>query len=201
MLLNNSIEKSYNSKKPLTFKHKEVIDKLELMLEQGVPKQTMSELAGKLKISLRTLYQISPSKDHLIRMTVNRILMRLGKEALDEVANINSPIEKLKKYLRHVNQAVGPKFKVYLQSLGSDDDSLKMIDFHEKYITSFSKELLKEAIRKKEIKNIDTQAFAMLLGSIGRDFAKDDNAKKLSSSPEQTANSITEIILNGIKVN
>ena len=86
------------SRKPLTEKHIEVINKLELMLEEGIPKQTMSELASKLKISLRTLYEISPSKNHLIRMTVDRILMRLGKEALDEVSNINSPIEALKKY-------------------------------------------------------------------------------------------------------
>jgi hypothetical protein len=38
----------------------------------------------------------------------------------------------------------------------------------------------------------------MLLGGIGRDFAKDGNIKKLSKSPEESANSITEIILNGI---
>lgn len=186
------------SRKPLTEKHIEVINKLELMLEEGIPKQTMSELASKLKISLRTLYEISPSKNHLIRMTVDRILIRLGKEALDEVSNIDSPIEALKKYLKHVNQAVGPKFKVYLQNLGSDEESMKMIDFHEEYITSFTKDLLNKAILRKEIKEVDTQAFAMLLGGIGRDFAKDGNIKKLSKSPEESANSITEIILNGI---
>ena len=57
-------------RKPLTEKHIKVINKLEVMLEEGIPKQTMSELASKLKISLRTLYEISPSKNHLIRMTV-----------------------------------------------------------------------------------------------------------------------------------
>ena len=97
-----------------------------------------------------------------------------------------------------MNQAVGPKFKVYLQNLGSDEESMKMIDFHEEYITSFTKDLLNKAILRKEIKEVDTQAFAMLLGGIGRDFAKDGNIKKLSKSPEESANSITEIILNGI---
>ena len=86
---------SKKSVQPLTKKHKEVIDKLELMLEKGIPNHTMSQLAAKLKVSLRTLYEIAPSKDHLIRMTVNRILMRLGKEALEIVADIKSPIEKL----------------------------------------------------------------------------------------------------------
>jgi hypothetical protein len=75
-----------------------------------------------------------------------------------------------------------------------------MIDYHEDYITSFTKELLDEAIAQKEIKKIDTQALALLLGGIGRDFAKDSNIKKLSDTPEKSANSITEIILNGIKL-
>ena len=191
---------SKKSFQPITKKHKEVIDKLELMLEKGIPDHTMSQLAAKLKVSLRTLYEIAPSKDHLIRMTVNRILMRLGKEALEIVADIKSPIEKLKKYLQHVNQAVGPKFKVYLQNLGNNNKSKEMIDYHEDYITAYTKELLDTAISQKEIKDIDTQAFALLLGGIGRDFAKDSNIKKLISSPEESANSITEIILNGIKL-
>ena len=175
---------SGKSVKPLTDKHKQVIDKLELMLEKGIPDLTMSELAAKLKVSLRTLYEIAPSKDHLIRMTVNRILMKLGKEALDIIANINSPVEKLKRYLQHANQAVGPKFKVYLQNLGNNNKSKEMIDYHEDYIISFTKELLDAAVTQKEIRAIDTQAFALLLGGIGRDFAKDVNVAKLSDSPE-----------------
>ena len=191
---------SGKSVKPITAKHKQVIDKLELMLEKGIPDLTMSELAAKLKVSLRTLYEIAPSKDHLIRMTVNRILMKLGKEALDKIAEINSPLEKLKKYLQHVNQAVGPRFKVYLQNLGNNIQSKKMIDYHEDYIISYTKELLDDAMAQKEIKIIDAQAFALLLGGIGRDFAKDVNVEKLSDSPEKSANSITEIILNGIRL-
>ena len=191
---------SGKSVKPLTDKHKQVIDKLELMLEKGIPDLTMSELAAKLKVSLRTLYEIAPSKDHLIRMTVNRILMKLGKEALDIIANINSPVEKLKRYLQHANQAVGPKFKVYLQNLGNNNKSKEMIDYHEDYIISFTKELLDAAVTQKEIRAIDTQAFALLLGGIGRDFAKDVNVAKLSDSPEKSANSITEIILNGVRL-
>jgi hypothetical protein len=133
-------------------------------------------------------------------MTIDRILRKLGKDALDAVANIESPIEKLGKYLEHANQAVGPKFKVYLQSLGNNNKSKEMIDFHENYITSYTKELLDAAVKNKEIKKIDTQAFALLLGGIGREFAKETNIKKLSDSPEKSANSITKIILTGIRL-
>ena len=61
------VEKS--SVKVLTSRHHEIINLLEKMLEKGIPDLTMSELASKLKISLRTLYEIAPSKDQLITMT------------------------------------------------------------------------------------------------------------------------------------
>ena len=43
-------------------RHLEVMDELESMLDQGKSFSTMSDLAKKLKISLRTLYEIAPSK-------------------------------------------------------------------------------------------------------------------------------------------
>ena len=78
-----------------TKKHHETIEDLEKLLEKGVPDLTMSEIASKLKISLRTLYEIAPSKDQLILMTMDNILKRLGKHSLDSVSNIQSQIEKL----------------------------------------------------------------------------------------------------------
>ena len=60
--------------KIITKRHSEIIDSLEKMLEKGVPDLTMSEIASKLKISLRTLYEIAPSKNKLILMTMDNIL-------------------------------------------------------------------------------------------------------------------------------
>ena len=59
---------------------------------------------------------------------------------------------------------------------------------------------MKESILKKEIKSIDVSAFAILLGGIGREFLKEKNKKTINMSPEESANSITKIILNGIKL-
>ena len=132
--------------KPLTKKHKEIIGTLEKMLEKGIPELTMSELASKLKISLRTLYEIAPSKDQLITMTVDNILKKLGKSALEQVSKIESPIDKLDTYLSIVNQAVGPKFDAYIKGLGKINGSSEMIDYHEAFITKYTEKLLVEAI-------------------------------------------------------
>jgi len=182
-----------------TKKHHETIDDLEKLLEKGVPDLTMSEIASKLKISLRTLYEIAPSKDQLILMTMDNILKRLGKHALDSVSNIQSPIEKLEQYLIIVNQAVGPKFNIFLKDIEKINGSKKMADYHENFISNYTQKLLDDAVKINEIKKIDTKAFSILLGGIGREFLKEKNRFLISNSPEESANSITSIILNGIK--
>ena len=183
-----------------TKKHHETILDLEKLLEKGVPDLTMSEIASKLKISLRTLYEIAPSKDQLILMTMDKILIKLGKFALDSVSEIQSPIEKLEQYLFIVNQAVGPKFNTFLKDIEKINGSQKMADYHESFISNYTQKLLNDAIKMHEIKNIDTKAFSILLGGIGREFLKEKNRYLISTSPEESANSITSIILNGIKL-
>ena len=147
-----------------TKRHHEIIDALERLLEQGVPELTMSEIAKKLKISLRTLYEIAPSRDKLILMTMDNILKKLGKFAMDSVEDIDSPINKLEKYLFIVNQAVGPKFDRFLIDMEKINGSKATADYHENFIKNYIKKLLEEAIEKKEIKSIDVKAFSILLG-------------------------------------
>ena len=192
------VEKS--SVKVLTSRHHEIINLLEKMLEKGIPDLTMSELASKLKISLRTLYEIAPSKDQLITMTIDNILRRLGKDALDEISTIQSPFKKLQKYLSTVNQAVGPKFDKFMKDLSNVGGSSAMADYHEDFITGYIEKLLNDALKAKEIRKIDTRAFAILLGGIGREFSKEKNRISIDVSPEQSANSITRVILDGIRL-
>ena len=183
-----------------TKRHYEIIDALERLLEQGVPELTMSEIAKKLKISLRTLYEIAPSRDKLILMTMDNILKKLGKFAMDSVEDIDSPINKLEEYLFIVNQAVGPKFDRFLIDMEKINGSKTTADYHENFIKNYIKKLLEEAIEKKEIKTIDVKAFSILLGGIGREFFKEKNKNSINLTPEESANSITSIILNGIKL-
>ena len=130
---------------------------------------------------------------------MDNILRKLGRHALDSISNIESPLRKLEKYLYLVNQAVGPKFNTFFRDMQKIDGLEEVADYHANFITNMTEELLNQAIEMQEIQNIDSKAFSILLGGIGREFIKEKN-KLIDSSPEESANSITSIILNGIKL-
>lgn len=203
MFLKNSMKSQaiLSNKSPQIGKrHLEVMDELESMLDQGKSFSTMSDLAKKLKISLRTLYEIAPSKEELIVTTVDRVLKKHGKIAMDAMNTHSSPIKKLESFLIVANQAVGPRFERFTLSLSSLNSSKPMVDYHEQYITDLIKNLLDEARIKNEIKEIDTQATALLLGGLGRYFQSKKLLKDLHQTPEETSNFLTKIIIDGIKM-
>ena len=179
-------------------RHLEVMDELESMLDQGKSFSTMSDLAKQLKISLRTLYEIAPSKEELIVTTVDRVLKKHGKIAMDAMNAQSTPIRKLESFLAVANQAVGPRLERFTQPLNNLNSSKQMVDYHEQYITMIIKNLLDEAKTDNEIKDIDTQATALLLGGLGRYFLSKKHLKK--QTPEETSNFLTEILINGIKM-
>ena len=181
-------------------RHLEVMDELEIMLDQGKSFSTMSDLAKKLKISLRTLYEIAPSKEELIVTMVDRVLKKHGKIAMDAMNAHSSPIKKLESFLTVANQAVGPRFERFTLSLSNLNSSKPMVDYHEQYITDLIKNLLDQARIQNEIKDIDTHATALLLGGLGRYFQSKKLLKDLYQTPEKTSNFLTKIIIDGIKV-
>ena len=87
---------SLNSRKlkplsELTVKHIQVMEQFEELLEQGISNLTMSDIATKLKVSLRTLYEIAPSKEHLIISTLDRVLTNIGQKASTSLQEVQSP--------------------------------------------------------------------------------------------------------------
>ena len=187
--------KTFNN---LTEKHINVIEDFEDLLEKGIANLTMSDIASKLKVSLRTLYEIAPSKEDLITTTMDRILTNIGREALSNMKNVKSPLERLRIYMRIGNEAAGPKLQKFDGDLDKIKGAKEMIDFHQNYFISFIKSLLDEAQAANEIREIDTQAVAITLGGIARELSIPDNKKSLEDLPEKSSNMVTDLILESL---
>ena len=175
------------------------LDQLEKLIQKGVPDLTMSEIASRLKVSLRTLYELAPSKDQLLLIAVDRILFRIGGEAKKAIKNINSPLEQLKVYVNETGKAMDPACLAFTRDFGELKGARVLVDSHENYVVSMTKKLLERSIQKKLIKPIDISAFAMILSGLGREIYTNNLKSSLVKSPEEIYHEISEIIFLGLE--
>ena len=175
------------------------LDQLEKLIQKGVPDLTMSEIASRLKVSLRTLYELAPSKDQLLLIAVDRILFRIGGEAKKAIKNINSPLDQLKVYVNETGKAMDPACLAFTRDFGELKGARVLVDSHENYVVSMTKKLLERSIQKKLIKPIDISAFAMILSGLGREIYTNNLKSSLVKSPEEIYHEISEIIFLGLE--
>ena len=73
-----------------------------------------------------------------------------------------------------------------------------MIDYHQDAYINHIKKLLNEAQQKNEIEQLDTQAIALILGGIAREYSDPKNMEKIEYSPEASSNMLTDLIIKGL---
>ena len=182
----------------LTQKHLEVIQNFENLLEDGIANQTMSDIASNLRVSLRTLYEIAPSKEKLVISTIDRILTNIAKQALGSLKNMESSVDKLRTFTKIGNEAAGPRIQKYAVDLTRIKGADEMIRSHESAYIDHIKRLLEEAVEKDEIQSVDTRAVAIMLGTVARIFSKKNHQERLAASAEESANMISGLIIDGL---
>ena len=75
-----------------------------------------------------------------------------------------------------------------------------MLYDHTGYIVEITRTLLDEAVEAEEIRPVDTGALAFVLGRLGRECARPELKDLVQHSARETADSIAEIVLNGLRM-
>jgi len=185
----------------LTPRQREVLDELEdLVVRGGFAELTMAEIAARLNCSLRTLYGISPSKDELVLVVVDRRLRRIGRRAIAALDAQEPPLAALRAYLRTANEAVQPTTVAFAREFADVPGAQRLLDAHEGYVVAVTRSLLERAVADGDIDAVDSGALAHVLGGLGREFSRPQlAATALAGTPKQAADAITELILRGLE--
>jgi len=190
---------SREAERGLSARQLELLDELETqLLREGLAELTMAEIAGRVGCSLRTLYGIAPSKDELLLTVVDRRLHRIGRAAIEKLDASKSPLDSLRAYLRTANEAVQPETAVMSVDLVRVAGASRLFDAHEAYLTAVTQNLLDLAVEQGQIPTVDTAAVAHVLAGLGREFARSEVADVAVASPKDTADAISELILQGL---
>jgi AcrR family transcriptional regulator len=190
---------SAEAERQLGTRQLELLDELEeKLLGEGLADLTMAEIAALLSCSLRTLYGIAPSKDELLLTILDRRLRCIGRAAIEALHASMRPLDALRTYLQAANAAVQPEALALSADLAKVAGAGRLFDAHETYLTAVTQSLLDKAVAEGEIAAVDTAAVAHVLAGLGREFARPEVAEIAQASPKETADTISEIILQGL---
>lgn len=182
----------------LTARQRELLDQLGALFDRGFADLTMATIARELSCSLRTLYELAPSRDELLLMVIDRNLWRIGRSAAGALADEMAPLDALRAYLKAANVAVSGTTEGFARDLAAVPAAQRLNDAHSDYLVAVARCLLDVAVERGDIEPVDTSAIARVVAGVGRDFARAEVLATLRSSPKEAADSVVNVILRGL---
>ena len=188
-----------SKERSLTNRQKKALADLEGLIKSGTPQLTMSEIATNLNVSLRDLYEIASTKEELILLAVESLLMKIGADKEKAINLTDSPIAKI--YLLMEQIEMQREILLVSQKNFKRINGLKdFIDSYENYYIEVIKKYLEKAIISNEIVSIDTSAMAIILSGLSRDLDKKYLKKEDKMIPSNALHKIIEVIFKGLKI-
>ena len=188
-----------SKERSLTNRQKKALADLEGLIKSGTPQLTMSEIATNLNVSLRDLYEIASTKEELILLAVESLLMKIGADKEKAINLTDSPIAKI--YLLMEQIEMQREILLVSQKTFKRINGLKdFIDSYENYYIEVIKKYLEKAIISNEIVSIDTSAMAIILSGLSRDLDKKYLKKEDKMIPSNALHKIIEVIFKGLKI-
>jgi hypothetical protein len=188
-----------SKERSLTNRQKKALADLEGLIKSGTPQLTMSEIATNLNVSLRDLYEIASTKEELILLAVESLLMKIGADKEKAINLTDSPIAKI--YLLMEQIEMQREILLVSQKTFKRINGLKdFMDSYENYYIEVIKKYLEKAIISNEIVSIDTSAMAIILSGLSRDLDKKYLKKEDKMIPSNALHKIIEVIFKGLKI-
>ena len=182
----------------LTDRQREILRDLGRLFSDGFADLTMSEIAGRLGCSLRTLYGVAPSRDELVLTVVDTHLWRVGREAMAAIDPDMAPLDAIRAYLSAATVAVSSTTDAYARDLDAMPAAHRRNGEHADYVVAVTRTLLDLAVEQGDIADVDTAAVARVLAHLGQDFIRPEVLRTLRSSPKVAADAVVDIVLRGL---
>jgi AcrR family transcriptional regulator len=189
---------SRERERALTARQREILDQLGALFDDGFADLTMAGIAARLSCSLRTLYELAPSRDELVLMVVDRNLWRIGRTATGALDSVMAPLDALRAYLQAATVAVAGTSVAFARDLDAVPAAQRLNDAHSEYLIAVTRCLLDVAVEHGEIAPVDTAAIARVMAGVGRQFARPEVMSTLRSSPKDAADAVVDVILRGL---
>lgn len=189
---------SADAERALTERQREVLDGLLWVFADGFAHLTMGEIAAAARCSLRTLYDLAPSRDDLVRLVVDRKLWAIGRRATAAIESEMEPLEAIRSHLRAAHVAVVDTTEAFAADASADPGTAAIQRSHADYLIDVTRALLDEAVRRGDICDVDTAAVARVMANVGADLAGPTVITTLRTPAKDAADAVVDLLLAGL---
>jgi AcrR family transcriptional regulator len=183
----------------LTPRQRELLDLLHDVFADGFAHLTMADMAAAASCSLRTLYELAPSKDELVRLVVDRRLWGVGRSATAAITDDMEPLDAIRAHLRAAHLAVADMTEAFATDSANDAGTAAISAAHARYLVDVTGALLDEAVERGQIPALDTAAVARTMANVGADLSRPDVLPMLRTPPRDAADAVVDVVLRGLR--
>lgn len=189
---------SARSEARLGARHRVVLDRLEeLFLSEGYASSTVRDLASYLRCSLRTLYEIAPSKHELVLVVLDRFLHRVGRTALAAIDPDAPVAERIREYFRGAIEL--QRWTLAFAKDSADEPAvLRLLDGHFRYVTAVVEQLVDEGIARGEMRPVDPRVAAAVLAGSGEFLIRTEIGSHIDRPLADIVGEVIDVVLHGL---
>ncbi len=190
---------SQRAEQQLGARHREVLDQLEaLFLREGFSGFSVRELAAHVGCSRRTLYEVAPSKDDLVRLVFDRFLHRVGRAALDSIDAADPYADQIRAYfvggleLQRISQVFG-------EDLADEPAARRLFDRHYGYVMAVVEQLVRAGIAAGEFRPVTPAIVAGLLAGSAQFFNQPDVQADHDLDLERAVDELLDLVVRAVR--
>jgi AcrR family transcriptional regulator len=188
---------SRRAEEALGLRHRCVLDGLEGLLRSGeLTGLTIGELASRLECSRRTLYELAPSKDHLILIVVDRLMHRIGHTALGAVDAAAPAAVQLRQYatasLGYVLESTAT------ESMSELPGIRRVLESHQRFAATVIERIVARGIDAGEFRPVDAAVAAAVILSSAVHLSRPDVLDDLGVSLGDAVVQMLDLTMAGL---
>jgi AcrR family transcriptional regulator len=178
----------------------EVLDALEALIRaEGFRHLTVADIAARLACSRRTLYELAPSKDELVALTVRRYLDALVSDAFATIARHRSPARQLEAGAELVVHQLASLSPAFTGDLGTTARTAELVTAFAQQFADGLAGVVAAGIEQGQFRRVHPHLVAEAILALVDRFLNPAVLERLGLSYDEAARQITRLFLDGIR--
>ena len=182
-----------------TPRQEQILDALEeIFVAEGFQTLTAGELANRVRCSLRTMYQLAPTKEQLFLMVLNRMWDRVGEEARRALAETEDPGHRIELFIRQSTRIMRPPWDAFFRDIQAYEPARRLFAEHLAVGTAFLAQVVAEGVESGHFRPVSPRLVAKALETLAMQATTPEFVAEIGMDAAEAEQELARLILHGL---